>query len=95
MMNNLLYHLNEFDPSKYEIVEFKDDKEKEEFFNKYDPFEDNRTMDDEIRCIHCGETYKVKDFVAIKAKDGGYYVIVCKNFPKCNGSIIDWFPVKK
>lgn len=54
----------------------------------------NFELDDTVECLHCGEKFLFKDVKAIRPKDQFRTVkdfdeIVCKNYPKCNGSIID------
>lgn len=46
-----------------------------------------------VRCIHCGEQYKVNEATAIHVYDffgiGEHDMIYCKNYPNCDGSLID------
>ena len=56
-------------------------------------------LEETVECLHCGERYKFKYVKAIRTKpqfrsDDDFDQIVCKNFPECNGSIIDLFPIK-
>ena len=51
-------------------------------------------LDDTVECIHCGARYKFREVKAIRKKVEfrtvqDFDMIVCKNYPKCNGSIID------
>ncbi len=48
-----------------------------------------------VECIHCGENYHFKDIKVIKDLDEDNIFIVCKNYPKCDGSIIDFIHVEK
>ena len=54
--------------------------------------------DKEVECLHCGEKFKFNDFKVIKEKpehnEDGMEYIVCKHYPKCDGSLIDMFPVE-
>ena len=57
-------------------------------------------LDDTVECIHCGSRYKFKEVKAIRKKaefrtEQDFDMIVCRNYPKCNGSIIDLMPVSK
>lgn len=57
-------------------------------------------LDDTVECIHCGARYKFREVKAIRKKtefrtEQDFDMIVCKNYPKCNGSIIDLMPIKK
>jgi len=50
-----------------------------------------------VECLHCGAVYKFKDVKAIRVKqqfrDGlDFDQIVCKNYPKCDGDIMDLIP---
>ncbi|MBQ3749910.1 MAG: hypothetical protein IKN99_07775 [Bacteroidales bacterium] len=56
-------------------------------------------LEETVECLHCGERYKFKYVKAIRTKpqfrsDDDFDQIVCKNYPECNGSIIDLFPIK-
>jgi hypothetical protein len=57
-------------------------------------------LEETVECLHCGDRYKYRDVKAIRTSpqyrsDDDFDQIVCKNFPKCNGSIIDLMPLKK
>ena len=57
------------------------------------------SLEETVECLHCGERYKFKYVKAIRTKprfrnDDDFDQIVCKNFPECNGSIIDLFPIE-
>ena len=52
------------------------------------------SLEETVECLHCGDRYKYRDVKAIRMRpqyrsDDDFDQIVCKNFPKCNGSIID------
>lgn len=56
-------------------------------------------LEETVECLHCGERYKFKYVKAIRTKpqfrnDDDFDQIVCKNFPECNGSIIELFPIE-
>ena len=56
-------------------------------------------LEETVECLHCGERYKFKYVKAIRTKpqfrsDDDFDQVVCKNFPKCDGSIIDLFPIE-
>lgn len=51
-------------------------------------------LDELVECLHCGEKYQFKNVKAIRRKPeyrtlNDFDEIVCKNYPKCSGSIID------
>ena len=57
-------------------------------------------LEETVECLHCGDRYKYRDVKAIRMSpqyrsNDDFDQIVCKNFPKCNGSIIDLFPTKR
>ena len=57
-------------------------------------------LDDTVECLHCGAQYKFREVKAIRHKpefrtERDFDMLVCKNYPKCNGSIIDLMPVGK
>lgn len=56
-------------------------------------------LEEIVECLHCGDRYKYRDVKAIRMNlhyrsDDDFDQIVCKNFPKCNGSIIDLMPLE-
>ncbi len=54
-------------------------------------------FDDEeiVECIHCGEKYQFKNVKVIKDLTDNIPFVVCKNYPKCDGGIIDLMHVEK
>lgn len=59
----------------------------------------NYEMDDIVECLHCGEKYQFKDVKVIRSKEqfrteDDFDEIVCRNYPKCSGNIIDLIRVK-
>lgn len=54
----------------------------------------NHDLDETVECLHCGERYKFREVKSIRIKpqyrsEYDFDEIVCKNYPKCDGSIID------
>lgn len=48
-----------------------------------------------IVCLHCGSVYPINNFKIIRTKfgDDKYSdLISCKNWPICDGNLIDFFP---
>ena len=43
-----------------------------------------------VKCLHCDGEFEFKEYKVVKDKCSGEEFIVCKNFPNCNGSIIDF-----
>lgn len=57
------------------------------------------SLEETVECLHCGDRYKYKDVKAIRMNpkyhsSDDFDQIVCKNFPQCNGSIIDLMPLE-
>lgn len=57
-------------------------------------------LEETVDCLHCGDRYKYRDVKAIRMSPqyrnrDDFDQIVCKNFPQCNGSIIDLMPLEK
>lgn len=50
-------------------------------------------LDSEIRCIHCDSQYLFKEATVIRSPVSGTAMVMCKNYPKCDGSIIDFLDV--
>lgn len=53
-----------------------------------------------VECLHCGAQYKFRDVKAIRLKSefrtkDDFDMLVCKNYPKCDGTIIDLVQIKK
>jgi hypothetical protein len=56
--------------------------------------------EEEVECLHCGERYQFKNVKALRVKTQyrtteDFDEIVCKNYPRCSGSIIDFIRVKE
>lgn len=47
------------------------------------------TMNSRVHCIHCGDDYLYNEANAVISPDDGEVWIHCKNYPKCDGTIID------
>ncbi|MBO4371709.1 MAG: hypothetical protein J5826_02145, partial [Bacteroidales bacterium] len=50
------------------------------------------TMNSKVHCIHCGEEYIYKD-ANVVVSDGEEPFVHCKNYPKCDGTIIDMMSI--
>ena len=56
--------------------------------------------EDKVECLHCGDRYQFKNVKALRVKPQyrttkDFDEIVCKNYPRCNGSIIDFIRVEE
>lgn len=85
-------------PNFSEIYEELNDDEKMVAIHEHPKNGFDRNPDDVIECLHCGARYKFKEVKAIRKKlkyrtANDFDEIVCKNFPKCNGDILDLIPV--
>ncbi len=47
------------------------------------------TMNTKVHCIHCGDEYLYSEANSVVSPDDGEIWIHCKNYPKCDGTIID------
>ena len=57
------------------------------------------SLEEIVECLHCGDRYKYREVKAIRTNpkyrsSDDFDQIACKNFPKCNGSIIDLMPLE-
>ena len=69
-------------------------KEKQQYLIDNRIFTKILNVNDKKHCTHCNSTISVGDYKVIRDEDNNDY-ICCPNYPKCNGTIIDWFDIKK
>ncbi len=50
-------------------------------------------MDDRVFCMHCHDNYYYKDAKVVKSPEDGFAYVQCKNYPECDGTILDMFTV--
>jgi hypothetical protein len=68
------------------------DDGKREFYKHANPFPLNDMFEDRVHCLHCDAEFDFKEFTPVIARHyGGGPMVFCKNFPKCDGTIIDFF----
>lgn len=67
--------------------------DKQQFLNENYPFQDIPKLTDQKRCIHCDSVITVGDYKVFADKDGFEY-ISCPNAPGCDGTVIDWMPLR-
>lgn len=55
-----------------------------------------------VECLHCGKHFLFKDVKVIKTKDeykqselDELEMIMCPNYPECNGDLMDFIPVEE
>lgn len=85
---------NDFLMNKQYVNEVLYGKEREVALQKeLDMFPDRSDPEDTVTCIHCGRKYKNKEVTVIHEYgfgiSGEHDLIVCKNYPKCTGTLID------
>ena len=48
-----------------------------------------------VECIHCGDKFRVQEAVVLKPYKGfSNPMVMCKNYPECDGNLIDMWPTK-
>ena len=71
-------------------------KNKMNYLESYSPFADSvKEFNDKVECIHCGNKFVLNEFKVVREMAYGKEYIVCKHYPECDGSIIDFVPVKR
>lgn len=51
------------------------------------------TMDTKVQCLHCGKQFLYKEANVVHFPDDDKPLVYCKNYPQCNGSLIDMMTV--
>lgn len=72
----------------YEVVPVTD---KKDYYEKNNPFAEDR-FNEKICCLHCDNEFVFNEFKVIRNKTTNEEFIVCKHYPECNGSLIDFMP---
>ncbi len=67
---------------------------KEQYLKDNYPFSETPDLNDRFECLHCGETFTVKDYKVFRDRAGDEF-ICCPNAPECDGSVIDWIEPKE
>ena len=52
-------------------------------------------MDAKVHCIHCGKEFLYNESNVVVSPDDGEPYVMCKNYPECDGSLIDMMLVEK
>ena len=63
-------------------------KERTKLFRENYPFYPIPKQSDTCVCIHCMQFYSYKD-IQVNRSVKGHIWLMCRDYPKCNGSIID------
>lgn len=63
-------------------------KERTKLFRENYPFYPVPKQNTRCFCIHCEKDYKIKDLQVNRSVKGDIW-IMCRDYPKCDGSIID------
>ncbi len=67
-------------------------EDKQKYLEENYPFANPPKLTDRKRCIHCEKEMTVGDYKVFIDEYGDEY-ICCPNAPKCDGTVIDWFPL--
>lgn len=49
-------------------------------------------IDTKVRCLHCDQEYLFNEAKVVQFPEDDEPLIMCKNYPECNGSLIDMMP---
>lgn len=49
----------------------------------------NFKMNSKVKCFHCGREFHYNEATVIRTPGDYKALVMCKNYPKCNGSLID------
>jgi len=64
--------------------------DKFDYYKKHNPFVEVR-FNKKLQCLHCGKEFTFNEFKVVREKNSQKTAfIVCKHFPKCHGSLIDF-----
>lgn len=55
----------------------------------------NLKMNTKVRCLHCGKEFFYNEAKVIIEPDDNEATVVCKNYPDCDGTLMDLYPAKK
>jgi len=51
------------------------------------------TMDTKVQCLHCGKEFLYKKANVVQFPDDDEPLVYCKQYPECDGSLIDMMTV--
>jgi hypothetical protein len=69
---------------------------REDYFNKNTPFHTRLHEYGKCQCCHCWKVINPFEYkVFVDAEDGDFESICCPNAPECDGTLIDWVPLKR
>ena len=71
-----------------EIMLEKEIRDKSKYLKKNCPYYPIPKISDKVTCIHCNKSFMVSEYRVVLWRKEEY--IVCKHFPECDGTIIDW-----
>ena len=70
--------------------------EKKKYYKEHNIFKTN-LWDKKVKCAHCGKVFNFNDFEVIceksKYSEDKHEYIVCKHYPKCDGTLIDMIEI--
>jgi hypothetical protein len=73
----------------YEVVPVTD---KRDYYEKNNPFDEDM-FNERVCCLHCDNEFTFNEFKVIRDNTTNEEYIVCKHYPECNGTIIDFMPI--
>ena len=53
------------------------------------------TMETKVQCLHCRQEYLYKEASVVQFPDDDEPLVMCKHYPKCDGSVIDMIEVEE
>lgn len=68
-------------------------QDKQKYLDENYPFEEIPELYDKKKCIHCDSIIFVGNYKVFKDESGDEW-IHCPNAPECDGTPLDWMPVR-
>ncbi len=67
--------------------------DKQKYLDDHYPFDNSPKLMEKMECVHCGKIIIVGDYKVFNHEIVGE-IICCPNAPDCDGTIIDWVPLR-
>jgi hypothetical protein len=67
--------------------------DKKNYLEGHAPFDNPPKLFEKRECLHCGKIITVGDYKVFEHEIVGE-IICCPNAPECDGTIIDWIPLR-
>ena len=68
--------------------------DKKKYLEDNYPFGGVPQLYEKRECLHCGKIITVGDYKVYRDEDDGFEYICCPHAPECDGTIIDWMPLR-